>query len=208
MQFLSNFRVLPRLNHLISTHTYPPTITMAATTGVIYTLGTTVITLHIQFSQVDRLTGSFLASQKHTITIPRDRSAPVIKITPARVIVPSEKVALSPDAVICVDGLPRVEGSAFAMYAIGRDQVAVLMHAPGVSKPCTMDTDFSGDRPRFDAIEDGIKFRCLPVEGDAQMGYVSRVDEREAKDFLETVKELLGAKETVEWQVKKLENAV
>jgi hypothetical protein len=175
---------------------------MATTNAAVYTLTTTAATLPIQFSQVHPLTGFVLASQTHIITMLPDRSAAVIQVMSAGVIVTSDTVALSPDTVIqvCVDFLPRVSGSALAMYAIGTDQVAVVMQTSAPERG-TLVVNFLDDG--CEVIGVGIKFQCLPVVGTA-VRFVSRGDEREAMPFLETLNEVFGAKKTIEWPVKTL----
>lgn len=84
-------------------------------------------TLIIHLEVINSATDAVLESQTHSLTMQPDRTSVVLQITSDDGVSAREEILLLGQCVVCIDFIPRVFNSVYAMYAVSLDRVAIFM---------------------------------------------------------------------------------
>jgi hypothetical protein len=97
---------------------------------IFYNLSTphdTPRTLVIHLEIINSATKAVLESQTHSLTMHPERSSVVLEVTSDDGISVWDEIMLLDRCAVCIDFIPRVFNSVYAMYAVSPDQVAIFM---------------------------------------------------------------------------------
>ena len=97
---------------------------------IFYSLSTphdTPRTLVIHLEIINSAIKAVLECQTHSLTMHPERSSVVLEVTSDDGVRVWDEIMLLDRCVVCIDFIPRVFNSVYAMYAVSRDQVAILM---------------------------------------------------------------------------------
>jgi hypothetical protein len=84
-------------------------------------------TLVIHLKIINSATKAVLERQTHSLTMHPERSSVVLEVTSDDGVSVWDEIMLLDKCVVCIDFIPRVFNSVYAMYAVSLDQVAIFM---------------------------------------------------------------------------------